>query len=68
MVGKVLEQRAAAPHVEDLQAAADAEHGDALVDGEVDEPELDPVTARLGRVQLGIGLGAVQAGLDIRAT
>ena len=33
----------------------------------VDEPELDPVAARLGRVQLGIGLGAVQAGLDIRA-
>ena len=68
VLGHVLVQGAAAPHVEQLQAAADAEHRDALVDGDVDEAELGPIAVRFGWVDVGSGSAPYRLGLDVRAT
>ena len=50
----MLVERPAGPHVEQLEATADAEHGHGAGDGDVDEGELDAVTVGLRRIGVGL--------------
>ena len=61
-VGQVLVQRAARRHVEQLHAAADAEHGHVALDRPADERDLGVVTLGHGAVRLRMRLGAVEDG------
>ena len=58
----------AASHVQDLHAAADPEDRELATVGGPDQRELDRVDSRLGRAELGVGLGAVGARLNVGAT
>jgi hypothetical protein len=58
-LGQVLVQRAAQGHVEDLQAPADGQHGQAHVDGCSDQGQLGLVALGVGAVHLGVLMPAV---------
>jgi hypothetical protein len=58
-VGKVLLERAAERHVEDVHAAADAQHGQAPLECRACYPQLEPVAQGRDRVRRRVRLGAV---------
>ena len=66
-VGKMLVQGPAARDVQQLHAAADAEDRKLAAVGGANQRELDRVDPRLGRPELGVGLGAVCARLHVGA-
>src|SRR6202165_2380501 len=66
---QVLPQRAAARHVQHLDAAADGQHREAVRDGPSREGQLDLVELRhQGQVAVVAGYGAVTSRLDVHAT
>ena len=64
-IGKVLVQGPAARNVQQLHAAADAEDRKLAAIGGAHQRELHRVDPRLGRAEVGMGLGAVCARLDV---
>ena len=67
LAGQILQQRAAARDVEHLQAAADRQHGQLARLGGADERDLEAVEVRLGGAEAGVGLGAVDRRVQVRA-
>ena len=66
-VGDVLIERAAERDVQQLVAAADGENRHVAVEGRIDQRELEAVEHRIGAVDHGCGLLAVQARVDVGA-
>ena len=66
-LGQVLDERAAKGDVEDLHAAADAEHRHVELGGAPDEGELEGVALAAPALGLGVGLGAVGGRVHIDA-
>jgi hypothetical protein len=68
LLGKVLIQRAARGHVDELHATADAEHRLLLDEGPLGKRDLDAIALTVGLVAQRVRIGAVGERVDIRAT
>ncbi len=66
-VGQVLLELAAVGDVDDLHAAADAQAGEVALGRAADEQQLERVAVGRRRLARGVGLGAVGAGVEVRA-
>lgn len=64
----VLVEGAAAMHVDDLQAATDAENGCTPRRRRIHQCQLEVITSNLGRKHVGLGLVAVASGVDVGTT
>ena len=65
LVGEVLPERAAAGHVHDLHAAADAEEGDVALERAPGQRDLERVPLRPHAAGHRVGLGAVGGRVDV---
>ena len=63
---EVLDEIPASRDVQELEAAADRQRRQVALERRDQERQLARVTPRLGRVRLGMGVGAVARGIDVR--